>query len=239
MNEIKYSGIACYNVNVKLGRSAFSEKLKCLVLETNHQPDYYAKANFPPNKHQSSWRLFLIIKNHIDCFQDVVLKKAYQINQNLKTDMEIMPGHLEMQKKSYLCIRINLSDKELLGTVVKELETTGIVFLKDKKVAAFETETFFKRYTELVEMQENVYKDSRIPGHYFFPIDSIIEFDEFQKGVEQIKHTCNYHMFDSFLSFMFVEGGKGQDFIGIFSNHCDEDRFPELKENIKIIFDKK
>ena len=237
MSNVKYSGVACYNVNVKLGRSLFSEKTTYLILETNHQPNYYAKANFPPNKHQSSWRFFILLKNHINCFQDVVLKKAYQINESLKTEMEIMPGHLNFHKKNYSCIRINLSNKELLGTVIKELETIGLVFLKDKKVANFETETFFKRYTELVEIQDNVYKDSRIPGHYFFPIKNIIEFDEFEKGMERIKHSCNFHMFDSFLSFMFVDKGKGQNFIGIFSNECDESRFDELKKNIKIIFD--
>ena len=237
MEQVIYSGVACYNVNVKLGRSEFSERLNTLVLETNHQPDYYAKANFPPNKHQNNWRFFVLIKKHVDCFQDVVLKKAYQINQKLGTNMEIMPGQLEFHKKNHLCIRINLSDKELLGTVIDELKTTGLVFLKDKKTADFQAEIFFKRYTELLELTDGVYKDSRIPGHYFFPINNIIEFKEFEKGVEKIKQTCNFHMFDSFLSFMFIDGGKGQDFIGIYSDHCDENRFPELKENIKNVFD--
>ena len=235
--EIRYSGVSCYNVNVELGRSDLSDKTNLLILETNHQPDYYVRGNFPPNKHQSSWRLFLLVKKHIDCFQDVVLKKAFLINQKYKTNMEIMPGYMDYAKKSHQCIRINLSDKEMLGAVIGELESEGIEFLKDKKTAPYNTNVFFKRYTELVEMKEGVYRDSRIPGHYFFPIKSIIEFDVFEKGIEKIKHGCDFHMFDSFLSFMFIDGGKGQDFIGIFSNHCDEDRFPELKENIKKTFD--
>jgi hypothetical protein len=237
MGKISHRGVACYNVNVKLGRSELSDKTGLLVLETNHQPDYYSRANFPPNKHQSNWRLFLIVKKHIDCFQDVVLKKAYQINKALKTDMEIMPGFIDYNGKRYQSIRINLSDTSLLEKVIKELESINVVFLTDKKTKDYETTVFFKRYTELVEMKEDVYKDSRIPGHYFFPIDNIIEFDEFEKGIVRIKNGCNFHMFDSFLSFMFVEGGRGQDFIGIYSEHCDESRFDELKKLIKNTFD--
>ena len=39
MEKIIYSGVACYNVNVKLGRSELSNKVGVLVLETNHQFD--------------------------------------------------------------------------------------------------------------------------------------------------------------------------------------------------------
>ncbi len=232
MEEIKHSGIGCYNVNVKLGRSELSDKTGLLILETNHQPDYYSRAHFPPNKHQSSWRLFLIIKKHIDCFQDIVLKKAYQINKALGTEMEIMPGFMEVNHKKHQSIRINLSNKGLLDTVIKELESIDIEFVTNSKVKDYETTVYFKRYTELIEIQKGVFKDSRIPGHFFFPIDTIIEFDEFEKGIERIKNGCDFHMFDSFLSFMFTEGGKGQDFVGIYSDHCDESRFGELQKNI-------
>ncbi len=239
MEEIQYSSVACYNVNVKLGKSEFSNKTSLLILETNHQPDYYSRAHFPPNRRQNSWRLFLIVKKHIDCFQDVVLKKAYQINEKLGTKMEIMPGFMEVNNKKYQSIRVNLANKDLLPTVIEELESIDIQFLSDTKINDYETTVFFKRFTELLKVQEGVYKDKRIPGHFFFPIDSIIEFDEFEKGIERIKNGCDFHMFDSFLSFMFTEGGKGQDFVGIYSEHCDESRFGELRENIQKTFARK
>jgi len=237
MVEKKHIGVACYNVNVKLGRSELSEQTGLLILETNHQPDYYSRANFPPNKHQNNWRLFMLVKQHIDCFQDVVLKKAYQINKELGTKIEIMPGFINYNNKKYQSIRINLNDTSVLETVISKLESIGIVFLSDKKTKEYETTVFFKRYTELIEIQESVFKDSSIPGHFFFPINKNIEFDTFEKGIVKIKNNCNFHLFDSFLSFMFIEGGQGQDFIGIYSEHCDEKRFGELKKFIKQVFE--
>jgi hypothetical protein len=236
MQEITYNGVACYNAMVKLGRSPLSNKHKILILETNHQPDYYALANFPPNKHQSNWRLFLLIKKHLNCFQDLVLKKAYQINKELSTDIDIMPGQIKFQKEEYQCIRINLTNTNLLETIINKIESIGIKFISDKRVNEFETIVFFKRYTELVKIGENIYKDYKIPGQYYFPIENNIEFNEFINGIKKIKNNCNFHMFDSFQLFMFTKNGKGQDFIGIFSDHCDENRFPELKESIKKFF---
>ncbi len=237
MNEIEFDGIACYNVEIKLGKSPLSSQSKLLILETNSEPDYYSRANFPPNKHQANWRLFLLVKKHIDCFQDIVLKKAYQINQNLRTKTEIMPGQMSIGRKTQQCIRINLTDPNNLETIIKELQSIGIIFVSDKKISPFTSNVFFKRYTEFVKLEEGVYHDSFIKGRYFFEINNIIELDVFNKGIEKIKNNCNFHLFDSFLSFMFIKG-KGQDFIGIYSEHCDEARFGELKTFIKEIFNK-
>ena len=44
-------------------------------------------------------------------------------------------------------------------------------------------------------------------------------------------------MFDAFLSYTFT-GHKVQDFIGIHSEHCDTNRFAELRNNIAKIFNK-
>ena len=238
MENIEHEGLACYNVEINIGRSHFSDDIGMLVLETNAAPDYYSRAHFPPQARPKNWRLFVLVKKHIHCFQDIVLKKAFQINQSLEQNLEIMPGQMVFNKKSYQCIRINLEDISKLRNILTELETLGLEFLSDKKVSNFQTQIFFKRYTQLVKMEEGVYKDSKITGRYFFEIPKLVEFDEFQEGIKKIKTNCNYHLFDAFLSFMFVKGGIGQDFIGIYSDHCDETRFSELKQFVDEIFKK-
>ena len=236
MNKIEFDGVACYNAEINIARSPLSESTKLLILETNHEPDYYSRAHFPPNKHRENWRLFLLVNKHLDCFQDVVLKKSYLLNKNSKTKTEIMPGQINYKNKSHQCIRINLTDIDALKTIITELESIGIEFVKDRKVTRYETLVFFKRYTEFVKIEDGVYKDSIIPGRYFFEIGNNIEFEAFKEGIIKIKNNCNFHLFDSFQSFMFTKG-KGQDFIGIYSEHCDEARFGELKKFIKETFE--
>ncbi|MBN2668702.1 MAG: hypothetical protein JXR60_05670 [Bacteroidales bacterium] len=233
--KISFDGIACYNVELDLGKSPLSDVYGRLILETNSQPDYYARANFPPNKHQSNWRLFLIVNNHVDCFQDIVLRKSAELRDVFGEKVEIMPGQITINKETNLCIRINTEDTSIIPKVIDELKKVNISFLPNKKRDNVTARVFFKRYTQFVEIEDGVYRDSVIHGRYFFKIDKLNDWEEFQAGIVKIKNSCNFHLFDSFLTFMFHQG-KGHDFIGIYSDHCDENRFPELKKFIQMTF---
>ncbi len=235
MKSIDIYGTTCYNFEDKLGRSSYSGLSNILILESDPNPNYYSWSNFPPNKHQKSWRLYLLIKKSINCFQDRILRQSYTINKNLNMDIDILPGQIIFENIETQCIRINTNDASTLESIINELKNTGIEFIKDKKVKEFETVIFFKKYTELVEMQEGVYKDSKAEGMYFFEIDKLIDWDIFIKGVKKIKNSCDFHLFDAFLSFNIAKG-KAVDYIGIYSKHCEKERFSELKENIKKVF---
>ncbi len=235
MKSIDLYGTTCYNFEDKLGKSSYSGISDILILESDPNPNYYSRSNFPPNKHQKSWRLYLLVKKSINCFQDKILRQSYIINEKLGLDIDILPGHIAFEHKEIQCIRINTHDVSVLDSIINELKKTGIEFIKNKKVKDFETTIFFKQYTEFVEMQEGVYRNSKVDGMYFFEIDKLIEWDIFLEGVEKIKNNCNYHLFDSFLSFNIAKG-KATDYVGIYSKHCEEERFSELKENIHKVF---
>ena len=76
MKETQLSGLTCYSAKSMVARSPFSDKLNCLILESDPAPGYYAKNNFPVNKHVHDWHLYLPIKKQIVCFQDVILRNA-------------------------------------------------------------------------------------------------------------------------------------------------------------------
>ena len=235
MEKIDFYGTACYNVENLLGLSEYSGISNVLILESDSHPNYYSRANFPPNKHKTNWRLFLLVKKPLNCFQDVVLRKSYKINSMFKTDIEIMPGHIVFENKETQCVRININDVANLKLVIQELKSEGIEFIKDKRVKDFSTRVYFKRYTEFVKIEDGVYRDSVLPGRYFFDIDKLIDWETFNEGVTKIKNNCNFHLFDTFLAFN-IANGKASDYFGVYSEHCDEKRFHELKENIQKVF---
>ncbi|OYT12853.1 MAG: hypothetical protein B6I19_08175 [Bacteroidetes bacterium 4572_114] len=109
-------------------------------------------------------------------------------------------------------------------------------FYPDKKVDAYTSFIFFKKYTSFINIEKGVYQDESNQHRFFFEIPKQIEFNQFKKGMEQIKNNCDYHLFDSFLVFLFYKN-KIKDFIGIYSQHCDKSRFGELKQEIKKHFD--
>jgi hypothetical protein len=118
---------------------------------------------------------------------------------------------------------------------IDELLGLGLKLFKDKKVEEYESVIYYKKYTGFINIGEGIYQDENNANRFFFEIPRQINFDDFLSGMERIKFSCDYHLFDSFLASIFIENST-QDFIGIYSEHCDKNRFAELKEEIVKVF---
>ncbi len=237
MNEAELHGLTCYNFIKEVARSPLSSEIKYLVLESDPTPDYYTRSNFPPNKRDAEMHLYLPIKKQVNCFQDIVLRETCCFNEEYKSDIHVTPGQMIFQNENLQAIRIRGSEMNYLPMLIEDLQKLGIEFMKDTKVKQYKSTIFYKKFTEFVKIEEDVYQDKDNVFRYFFAINCHIELDTFLKGMKTIKNNCDFHLFDSFLSFMFIKN-KVQDFIGVYSEHCDKNRFGDLKQQIKEVFDK-
>ncbi|MCK5537760.1 MAG: hypothetical protein KAI79_13115 [Bacteroidales bacterium] len=238
MSKIAFSGLTCFTVKTKMSRSKIVKDFPYLLLESNQSPCYYAKNNFPPTEITTNdHHLFLLVKNNVNCFQDIVLRHAAYINEKFGKNFHISPGQVLFRNHNYQAIRVNTADTKYLPQLVEESEKLGIKLLKKKKkIAPFDSIVFFKKYIEFVELGDGIYQDNHTKGRYFFRVPRVLEFDEFEQKIDKIKNNCDFHLFDSFLNHLFI-GGKVQDFVGIYSEHCNEDRFEEFKKNLATLFE--
>jgi len=229
-------GMTCFSVELTMGRSPLSDQSHHLILESNPTPDYYAKGNFPPNREQSGYHhLFLPIKKSIPCFQDEVYRKACRLLSKFGEGVNIYPGQMTFQNESHPCIRVNLSGTHNVPEILDEFSKMDLHFYPSKSVETYTSFVYYKRYTGFTELEEGVYQDDTTPGRYFFRIEGNIDFKQFQKGIQKIKNNCNYHLFDSFLASLFYRNTV-IDFIGIYSEHCDNSRLSEFKKEIQQLF---
>ncbi len=235
MKTINFEGLTCYTIKVSLYRSELSEGMKCLILESGADPDYYAQHHFPPNKTSEIRYLSLPIKNNISCFQDVVIRAVVKIRKKMGHGLDVFPGQIVYENKTMQCIHIQLKEEKRLDIIFEELRRRDIVFFSDKRVKPYDSILYIKRHTRFLKLQDGVFQDADDDGRFFFEIPHHINFEKFLKGMKQIKADCDYHLFDSFLAHYFIKDTV-KDFIGIYSKHCDHNRFAELKENIKRIF---
>lgn len=236
METIKLEGLSCFKLELEVEQSPLSDSMNCLVLESNPRPVYYSRNNFPPKPEVFTDRhLYLLVKNSVNCFQDIILRNSCRIKKQFNFNMKIFPGSMTFQNKNFQCIRIDVSKIEQLSILIKELEKLGIKLLKNQKVKPYNSFINYKRYVEYVEIEENVFHDKENSNRYLFKINKQIEFQEFLEGIIKIKNGCNYHLFDSFLTDIFIKD-EMIDFIGIYSKHCDENRFSELKQQISHIY---
>ena len=232
MKNIELQGLTCFKIERRVDRSPLSETIKCLVLESDPNPVYYGLHDFPPNKeHIGDKHLYLLVRNKINCFQDVILRNAGKIREQFDFKMHIYPGNMTFQNKTYQCIRLDTAYIDQLPILITELKKLNIKLVKDVKLKAYVSQIYFKKFIEYVKIEDGVYQDNDNQNRYFFRIHKHLDFEDFINGMEQIKNSCNYHLFDSFLTDMFYRNDV-LDFIGVYSEHCDESRFGELKEEI-------
>ncbi|MEN8125435.1 MAG: hypothetical protein ABFR32_09930 [Bacteroidota bacterium] len=236
MKNIELKGLTCFNVNLKVGRSPLSENTKYLILESDPNPDYYSKSNFPPNKeHIGDKHLYFLVKNHLNCFQDIILRNSKKIRDKFNNEMNIYPGYMTFQNNDIPCIRLNTTNADQISFLIKEIKNLGIKLVKDQKVNDYFSLIHFKKYIEFENIEEYVYRDKENPNRYFFKINKKIDFKDFIKGMDKIKNNCNFHLFDFFLADKFYDN-EMLDFIGIYSRDCDKSRFGELKREIRKQF---
>ena len=229
-------GLTCYLVELFVARSPLSGINGNLILESDPTPDYYAKGNFPPNKeHVSDRHLYLPVKKNVNCFQDVIYRKACQLTKKIDSVLSIYPGQMTFQNKEHQCIRININNDINLPELITEFSNLGVRFYSDKHVLTYSSLIYYKKYTDFDLIEEGVYNDKNNKNRYFFEIPRQINFDEFKEGIQNIKNNCDYHLFDSFVVSLFYKN-EVKEFIGIYSLHCDEKRFGELKKQINSIF---
>ena len=237
MKKNKIEGFTCFEFDANVSRSPLSESHGRLVLESSSSPDYYARNNFPPNEKHSTDRrhLYLLVKAQVICFQDLVLRQADHLRRKQNLTIKVFPGQIRFHKNLYQCIRINMKDLKELPLLIAELESNGIKFLGDKKTADDKAHVVYKKYIEFEELEEGVFQDANNENRYFFKAPHWIEFDKFTKGMEQIKLSCDFNLFDSFFSYHFIKE-EVVHFIGIYSKHCEKSKFHELKEEISKRF---
>jgi hypothetical protein len=237
MDNIVFSGLTCFKVFLKVNRSPLSNKENLLILESDPNPDYYSKKDFPPNKkHLGDRHFYLMVKNQVNCFQDLVLRVRQKIKENSNLKMRIYPGYMSFQNKNVPCIRIDAVNIDDLPLLINEFHDFGIKFVKDHRVHEYESYLHFKKFIRFKEVDKDIYQDNDNQHRYFFKIPKSIEPEDFINGIKNIKFSCDFHSFDSFQAELFV-GEDVFDFIGIYSRHCDKQRFTELKQHLKDQFD--
>ncbi len=236
MKNIEFEGLTCFTVNLEIGHSPMSDKFGILIIESNPQPDYYALQNFPPNtNHVNDRHIYLLANNQTNCFQDIVLTVSYNLKSRLHKDLRIFPGQMTFHNKDFQAVRINTTTTKDLPVIIRELQNNGVELMKDKKVATYSSRLYFKKFIEFIELESGVYQDIDNLNRYFFKISHKPNFDEFTIKMEKIKNNCQFHLFDPFFASLFIKM-ESVYFIGIYSEHCDQARFGDLKQQIAELF---
>lgn len=232
MHKDPKSGYMCFFNKVELSNFSSKSTDDYMILASNSQPGYYSKANFPVNVlKQHDYHLYVVIKKPTPCFQDLVLRKSGEIIRNQKLSIHASPGQLNLFNTHYQCIRLRAKELDHIEPLILGLKENGIHFLKNKKVKPFTSFVQHKKYIKFDKIADGVYQDVEVPERYFLQIPRPVEYNEFEKFIEEIKFSCKYNHFDASLAYL-NQGEYAYDFVAVYSDHCKKDRLEEFKQHI-------
>ncbi|MCD6089997.1 MAG: hypothetical protein J7J72_00720 [Bacteroidales bacterium] len=232
MNTQPESGYFCFFTTLKLTNFNPNGNNDWMILESSSAPGYYSKANFPLNeRRQYDHHLYVVVKKTAPCFQDMVLRKSGEIIREQKLTIYASPGQITLFNKYYQCIRVRVSQIDDIYPLIDALKAEGVEFLKYKKVKPYASFIQHKKYIKLRKLEECVYQDEQVPNRYFIQIPRPINYNEFEKMIEDIKHNCKFNHFDASLAYL-NQGDHTFDFAALYSDHCENHRLSEFKHQI-------
>jgi len=232
-----FSCFACISTKLIVAKFPSKENYGRLILESSPYPSYYSQAGFPENlKSVNDHHLYLVVKKPIPCFQDLVMRQNFRLKEKLGVSLHVAPGQIRLLGKTYSCIRIRTEDTSNLKVFIEEFRKLGIHFMADRHLEPYEAFIQIKRYTDFEAIGSGIYRDQGNPKRYFVVIPGDMEFDVFEELVHEVKNNCDFHMFDAALVSLNC-GSRFIEMMSVYSEHCEEERLPELKKTVKELKD--
>lgn len=206
-----------------------TKPLKEMVLEARQPfPGYYSRTPSAEEKIQRPYYVFFVVKPTNLCTEDNIIRITQKIKQSHKLNFDACPGQLSLFNIMQPHIRIHTDDLKIIPKLIELYRENGIVFQKHKEVAEYTSLIRIKKYFLLDEVFDGVYRASDNQYFRYIRIPRQIEWDDFEKITMTIKNTYNFNHYDYALAAFYQECGF-EDYVRIYSEHCDCDNLPELR----------
>jgi hypothetical protein len=233
MKSPAFSGYACFSQRLKIARFTGTELNNLLILESDPEQGYFFGGSLPEQmKMANDHHLYLVARKTIPCFQDRIIRQAHYIENEQKLNLHISPGQMTFENETRSCVRIRVNEAGLLKDFIEDLEDLGIEFACGRRfryLKPFSSLVQFKKYIELEQLEEGVYRNINDKNSHFVEIPSDIDYSVFETMIEGIKNNCELNMFNTALVYFHLKD-KIMDLVALYSRECDEEKLPLLVE---------
>ncbi len=240
MKTTPFSRMVCFSTELPMAAFPGADQYKVMILESDPRPGYFAEGGFPEHlKHVHDHHLYVVIKNPVSCMQDKIIRHACRIKNENSLSLHASPGQLTLFNTVYPCIRIRTTEVSHLDVFIEEFQKVGIEFMHRKNVKPYTSFIQYKKQIDFLKVSDGIYEDANEKNRYFVSISRDIEYADFKRMMVDTKNNCDFNLFDSSLVY-YHENDCTYDLVSIYSEHCDEERLPEMKEflerEIKLLF---
>ncbi len=188
-----------------------------LVLESLHPFPGYHGTTIPDQTNPKS--IFFVLRSSYP--DEDIIRAILKIKGKIQSKFDAAPGTISILNKVEPCIRIkDLENYTFIPELLKHFKSEGFLFLKGKKIDAYEGLIRITKYFLLDEINDGIYMDKETAEMGYFEIPTQLDWDSFEKITLDIKRNIEDNNFDAALGTIYRKTGL-KDVIRIFdTNVC-------------------
>lgn len=222
MSMVKtYESVGSIQKNEKLATYYPGYDIPYLVLEAMDTfPGYYSAMD-----QQITDRplyLYLVVKSTLLFEEDNLIRATQSIKRKHQIVFDAVPGELMLFNKLYHCIRLDLKDVMQLRLVLDCFTEQGIAFVKHRDVKVFSSMVRLKRYFEVEELAEGIWKDKCLEGSYYLIVSQTLKHERFEKISMHVRNNMELAGFDIASGYWYNRFGL-VDFVRIYHRNIKPD----------------
>jgi len=206
-----------------------------MILEDMHPfPGFYEFYNIPRNEIELVPRsLFIVLRTFRYICEDDVIRMAQRIKKNNpELEFDAVLGHITLLNELRTVLRIKMDNLDRLGELLKLFEYEGLDFDKKRKVREFTTLISVRKYLEMKELDEGIFKDTDMPCTYYLKLDYELQWAEFEEITKVLKTNFEYKSFDAARGTIYIKEGL-IDLIRVYDVEATPDKLKLLKDRYK------
>ena len=180
------------------------------------------------NQHQM---FFLAIKSIDKCIEDKIWRLNIQFKNEIDYCFEATFGYLSLYNSEISCIGLDMVDVKGIPVLLKKFEEAGVKFLKYKKVEETSSIIHTRRFIDLIELFEDVYKGEQ-DNYYYIKVSALLSWKKFSEMILSIKGKPQFKSFDA-AQMSLYQKSKVTEFIRIYTKSFNKDDLVLLKNELQ------
>lgn len=214
----------------KLASFAWEKSYSDMILEDlDPFPGFYDHFFIPANDSENRPRsIFIVIKENSMVSEDRIIRVTMSVKEGMDVKFDAALASIDLFNRPTQCIRVFMDDYEQLHALIAKYKAEGINFQSKKEVKPYQSLIEVRKYFEMKELSEGVYKDMEQSDTYYLKIPGFVSWDKFEHQTIIIRNNMNHKLYDAAQAAIYDKSGL-VDLVRIFDRKADLEILDQLR----------
>jgi len=212
-----------------LASASLSVPSKYLVLHSNDPyPGYYCNLDQPADNSCKDISYYIPIRELQITDEETYCRISLKMHARL--GLTVCHAMFNFEGSNIHAFRVKHTDEDGLHRLLRHLEGQGLQFFNDKKVKSFLSHIHLRSFFEIRQISENIYANRDSAGLFYFAINEMLNWEDFEKIITYQKNHSSFKNFDAATGY-WIEKPAFTDFVRIYGNALNVSTLESIRKD--------